>query len=71
MDHPDFIVCSLMENSFGLKNVKVGMFYISPLSDIRMLYIKYLTMYKAHMHASAIRKLFYGCAKARDTITYT
>ena len=28
-----------------------------------MFYIKYLTMYKVHMHAGAISKLLYGCLK--------
>ena len=27
-----------------------------------MFYIKYLTIYKVHMHAGGIRKLLYGCA---------
>ena len=54
---------------------------IAPLSDIPMLYIKYLTMHKVQMHASAIRQLLYGCAFVRElilpyinknhTITYT
>ena len=35
---------------------------IAPLSGILMLlYTKYLTMCKVHMHAGAIRKLLYGC----------
>ena len=38
------------------------------LSDIPMFYIKYLTMYKVHMHAGAIRQLLYGCAYVRETI---
>ena len=29
--------------------------FIAPLSDIPMLYIEHLTMYKVHMHAGAIR----------------
>ena len=33
---------------------------IAPWSDIPMFYVKYLTMYKVHMHADAIRKLLYG-----------
>ena len=28
MDHPDFIVCSLMENSFGHKRVKKELFSV-------------------------------------------
>ena len=35
------------------------------MSDIPMFYIKYLTMHKVHMHASAIRQLFYGRAFVR------
>ena len=30
--------------------------------------IKYLTMYKVHMYAGAIRQLFYGCAYVREII---
>ena len=41
---------------------------IVPLTDISMLYIKYLTMYKVHMHAGAIRKLVYGCTCVREII---
>ena len=41
---------------------------ISPLSDIPMFYIKYLTMHKVHMHAGAIRQLLYGCAYVRGII---
>ena len=33
-----------------------------------MFYIKYLTMYKLHMHADAIRKLLHGCAYVREII---
>ena len=33
-----------------------------------MLYIKYLTMHKVHMHAGAIRQLLYGCAYIREII---
>ena len=33
-----------------------------------MFYIKYLTMHKVHMHADAIRQLFYGFAYVRDII---
>ena len=43
-------------------------FIIAHLSDIQMFYIKYLTMYKLHMHAGAIRKLLYGCAYEREII---
>ena len=39
---------------------------IAPLSDIPMFYIKYLTMYKVHMHAGAIRQLLYGYAYVRE-----
>ena len=39
--------------------------FIAYLSDIPMFYIKYLTMYKVHMHAGAIRKLLYGCEYVR------
>ena len=35
---------------------------IAPLSDILILYMKYLTMHKVHVHAGAIRQLLYGCA---------
>ena len=38
----------------------------APLSNIPMLYIKYLTAYKVHMHAGAIRKLLYGCVYVRE-----
>ena len=31
-----------------------------------MVYIKYLTMYKVHMHAGAIRHLLYGCVCTGD-----
>ena len=31
-----------------------------------MLYIKYLTMYKVHMHAGAIRELLYDRAFVRE-----
>ena len=31
-----------------------------------MFYIKYLTMLKVHMHASAIRQLFYDCVYVRE-----
>ena len=30
--------------------------------------IKYLTMHKVHMHASAIRQLLYGCTGVREKI---
>ena len=40
---------------------------IAPLSDIPIFYIKYLTMYKVHMHAGAI-KILYGCAYVREKI---
>ena len=40
---------------------------IAPFSDIPMFYIKYLTMYKVHMHAGAIRKLLYGCVYVRKS----
>ena len=33
-----------------------------------MLYIKYLTIHKVHMHAGAIRQLLYGCAYVRKII---
>ena len=33
-----------------------------------MFYIKYLTMQKEHMHASAKRELLYGCAYVREII---
>ena len=33
-----------------------------------MFYIKYLIMYKVHMHAGAIRKLLYGCAYVLEII---
>ena len=41
---------------------------IAPLSDIPMFYIKYLTMHKVHMYASAMRQLLYGCAYVREII---
>ena len=41
---------------------------IAPLNDIPMFYIKYLTMYKVHMHAGAIRQLLYGCMYVREII---
>ena len=41
---------------------------IAPLSDIRMFYIRYLTMHKVHMHADAIRQLLYGCALVPELI---
>ena len=31
-----------------------------------MFYIKYLTMYKMHMHAGAIRQLLCGCAYVQE-----
>ena len=33
-----------------------------------MFYIKYLTIYKLHDHAGAIRKLLYGCVYVREII---
>ena len=42
--------------------------FIAPLSDIQMFYIKYLTMYKMHMHAGVISKLLYGCAYVQKII---
>ena len=40
---------------------------IAPLSNIPMFYIKFLAMYKVHMHAGPIRKLvivwLYVCGK--------
>ena len=39
---------------------------IAPLSDIPMFYIKYLTMHKVHMHAGAIRQLWYGCVYVQE-----
>ena len=33
-----------------------------------MLYIKYLTIHKVHMHTVAIRQLLYGCAYVREII---
>ena len=41
---------------------------IAPLSDIRMVYIRYLTMHKVHMHAGAIKQLLYGCAHVQEVI---
>ena len=41
---------------------------IAPLSDIPMLYTKYLTLYKVQMRAGAIRKLIYGCTFVRVII---
>ena len=41
---------------------------IAPLGNIPMLYINYLTMYKVHMHAGAIRKLLYGFAYVGEII---
>ena len=45
-----------------LKCLNIILFIIAPLSDIRMFYIRYLTMHKVNMHAGAIRQLLYGCA---------
>ena len=33
-----------------------------------MLYIKYLTMHKVHMHAGAIRQLLYGFVYVREDL---
>ena len=33
-----------------------------------MVFIKYTTMYKVHMHAAAIRKLSHGCVYVREMI---
>ena len=33
-----------------------------------MVFFKYTTMYKVHMHAAAIRKLSYGCVYVREMI---
>ena len=33
-----------------------------------MFYIKYLTMYKVHMHGGATRQLLHGCAYVREII---
>ena len=41
---------------------------IASLSDIPKFHIKYLTMYKLHMHSGTIRKLLYGCAYGREII---
>ena len=41
---------------------------IVPLSDIPMFYIKYLAMYKVHMHTGAIRKLLYSCVCVLEII---
>ena len=41
---------------------------IAPLSDIPIIYIKYLTMHKVRKHAGAIRQLVYGCVYAREII---
>ena len=41
---------------------------IALLSDIPMLYTKYLTLYQVHIRACAIRKLMYGCAFVREII---
>ena len=41
---------------------------IAPFSDVPMFYIKYLTMYKVHMHAGAIRKLLFGFVFVRMII---
>ena len=42
--------------------------FIAHLSDIPMVYIKYPTMHKVHMHAGAIRQLLYGCTYVREII---
>ena len=41
---------------------------IARLSDIPLIYIKYLTMHKVHMHAGVIWQLLYGCAYVREII---
>ena len=41
-------------------NHVIGTLYMLNMSDIPTFYIKYLTMYKVHMHAGVIRKLLYG-----------
>ena len=35
-------------------------YFIAPLSDIPMFYIRYLAIHKVHMHTGAIRQLLYG-----------
>ena len=42
--------------------------FITPLSDIQIFYIKYLTVYNVHIHAGAKRKLLYVCAYVREII---
>ena len=44
-------------------------YFVALLSDTPMFYIKYLTMYKVHMHAGAIRMCLYGCAYVREIIS--
>ena len=48
--------------------MKTIIYIIASLSDIPIFYINYLSMYKVHMHAGAIRKLLYGCAYGREII---
>ena len=50
------------------QKVNILIYFIAPLNDIQMFYIKYITMDKMHMHTGAIRKLLYGCAYVREII---
>ena len=50
------------------QKVNILIYFIAPLNDIQMCYIKYLTMDKMHMHAGAIRELLYGYAYVREII---
>ena len=45
-------------------------YFIAPLSDIRMFYIRYLTMHKVHMYAGAIRQLKLAKARGLSSRTY-
>ena len=57
MHYTDVLVCSWLL-----------LVIVAPFSDIRMFYIRYLTMHKVNMHAGAIRQLLYGCAHVREII---
>ena len=56
--------------TFLILHIVYGTFFyvIASLSDLPMFYTNYLTMYKVHMYACAIRKLVYGCVYAREII---
>ena len=43
-------------------------YFVAPLSDIPMFYIKYLTMQRVHVHAGAIRQLLHVAVRIREII---